>query len=102
MHHSWFGPVTCENGSEQGVVRFRFFCGLVNPERLNMFPKVLAAGQDTSGWSISSLALSFRAPQDGCLARSAKIANADGFEIVVGARRFRAAKIAEQVSLPVR
>src|SRR5271168_645559 len=28
--------------------------------------------------------------------------NADGFEIVVGARRFRAAKIAEQFSLPVR
>ena len=31
-----------------------------------MFPNVLAAGQATSGWSISSLALSFRAPHDGC------------------------------------
>jgi len=29
---------------------------------------VLAAGHTTSGWSISSLTLSFRAPQDGCLA----------------------------------
>ena len=56
------------------MVRFLFFWGLVKPARLNMFPKVLAAGHATSGCNISNRALSFRAPQDGCLARSARIA----------------------------
>ena len=62
-----------ENGSEQRVVRFLFFCGLVSPARLKMLPNVPAAGQTTSGCSISSLALSFRAPQEGCLARSTRM-----------------------------
>ena len=38
-----------------------------------MLPNVLAAGHTTSGCNISSLAFSFRAPHDGCLARSAMI-----------------------------
>jgi hypothetical protein len=42
---------------------------------------VLAAGHTTSGCSISSLALSFRAPQDGCLARSAKRAFSIGSSV---------------------
>ena len=52
----------------------RFFLfGLVRPARLRMLPKVLAAGRFTSGSSISSRALSLRAPHDGCLLRKAKI-----------------------------
>ena len=39
-----------------------------------MLPNVLAAGQPTLGSSCSSLALSFRAPQDGYLLRNARIA----------------------------
>jgi hypothetical protein len=58
---------------EHGVVRFLFLCGLVKPARLRMLPNVLAAGQTTSGCSISSLALSLRAPQDGCLALSTRM-----------------------------
>lgn len=73
--------MTNENGSEDGVVRFLFFCGLVKPARLKIFPKVLAAGHSTSGCSISSLALSFRAPQDGCLARRARIAFSIGSNV---------------------
>jgi hypothetical protein len=42
--------VTRENGSEHGVVRFLFFCGVVKPARLKMLPNVLAAGHTTSGW----------------------------------------------------
>jgi hypothetical protein len=63
------------------VVRTLFFCGLVKPARLQMLPNVLAAGHTTSGCSISSLALSFRAPQDGCLARSAKMAFSIGSSV---------------------
>jgi hypothetical protein len=33
--------VTSENGFEHGVVRFRFFCGLVKPARLKILPNVL-------------------------------------------------------------
>jgi hypothetical protein len=44
--------VTIENGSEHGVVRFLFFCGLVKPARLKMLPNVLAAGHTTSGCSM--------------------------------------------------
>jgi hypothetical protein len=74
MHQSWFGAVTVENGSEYGVVR-RFFCfGFVRPALLSMLPNVLAAGHMTRGCSTSNLAFSFRAPQLGCLFRSAKIA----------------------------
>jgi hypothetical protein len=54
-------------------VRRFFLFGLVRPARLRMLPKVLAAGQFTSGSSISSRALSLRAPHDGCLLRKAKI-----------------------------
>jgi hypothetical protein len=74
MHQSWFGAVTVENGSEYGVVR-RFFCfGFVRPALLRMLPKVLAAGQATFGCTTSSLALSFRPPQLGCLFLNARIA----------------------------
>src|SRR5580704_15810888 len=83
MHHSWFGPVTRENGSEHGVVRFLFFCGLVKPARLKMLPNVLAAGHTRSGCSISSLALSFRAPQEGCLARSTRMVFSTGSRVGV-------------------
>lgn len=74
MHQSWFGAVTSENGSEYGVVRRFFFVGLVKPALLKMLPNVLAAGQATLGSIFSNRAFSFRAPQEGCLARNARIA----------------------------
>jgi hypothetical protein len=84
------------------VVRFLFFCGLVKPARLKMLPSVLAAGHTTSGCSISSLALSFRARQDGCLARSAKMAFSIGssveWEQLCG-RRLRSTSPSGPVSL---
>jgi hypothetical protein len=66
--------VTSENGSEYGVVRRFFRLGLVKPARWRMLPNVLAAGHTTLGSSCSNLALSFRAPHDGCLLRKTRIA----------------------------
>ena len=59
-------------------------------------------GQTTSGCSISSLALSFRAPQDGCLARSAKIAFSMGSSVAwenLCGRRLRSTSASGPISL---
>src|SRR6266487_3221846 len=85
MHHSWFGPVTRENGSEHGVVRFLFFCGLVNPARFKMLPNVLAAGQTTAafidfGYCFNAAEWSFPdSPLRGVYARQEMYAHIDSW-----------------------
>ena len=59
-----------------------------------MLSNVLAAGHTRSGCSISSLAFSLRAPQEGCLARSTRIAFSIGSSVAceqVCGRRLREA-----------